>query len=120
MMVIATKAALVVLAGIYAMRASDVIFARAAFTPLWFVALFAFGMSLVLFYRPPTVQGWWQYSVIGLCLVGVAANALLFFAPDTDHSNPTDLAFSAVSVLGWSIVGVSSFLLVFAAPPEGT
>jgi hypothetical protein len=119
MMLVATKAALVILAGVYAMRASDVIFQRAAFTPLWFVAVFAFLMTIVLFYRPPTVQGWWQYTAIGLCLVGVAANTMLLIAPDGDHGSPTDMAFSAVSIVGWAVVGLSSLLLTFATIYKG-
>ncbi len=113
-MFVVTKAALVILAGVYAMRASSIIFTRGEFTPLWFVALFAFVMSVVLFYRMPTVQGWWQYAVIGLCLVGVAANAMLFLAPDAEHGDMTNLTFSTVSVVGWRIVALSLFLLTFA------
>jgi hypothetical protein len=116
MMFVVTKAALVILAGIYAMRASSVIFQPSPFTPLMLVALFAFIMSVVLFYRAPAVQGWWQYSVIGLCLVGVAANAMLFLAPDAEHSDRTNLAFSAISVVGWGVVAFSTAMLSFAKP----
>jgi hypothetical protein len=115
MMMIVTKTALVILAGIYAMRASSVVFYPTALSPLWLVAVFAFIMSIILFYRMPTAQGWWQYTVIGLCLVGVAANAMLYLAPDAEHSDATNMAFSAVSVLGWGIVGLSSILLTFAS-----
>jgi hypothetical protein len=38
MMSVITKAALVVLAGIYAMRVSSIMLQPAALTPLWFVA----------------------------------------------------------------------------------
>jgi uncharacterized membrane protein len=79
MIFVIAKTALVTLAGIYAKRASNIVFHPIMVTLLWFVTLFAFVMSLVLFYRPPTVQGWWQYTVIGLCLVGVAANAIRFW-----------------------------------------
>jgi hypothetical protein len=119
MMFAVTKAAIVILAGIYAMRASSILFHNESFSPLWFVALFAFVMSLVLFYRMPTVQGWWQYNVIGLCLIGVAANAMLFLAPDAEHSDPTNLAYSAFSVVGWGIVALSSFMLTFARSADG-
>jgi hypothetical protein len=111
MMIIITKATLVILAGIYAMRASSILFQPAAFTPLWFVALFAFVMTLILFYRPPTVPGWWQYTVIALCLVGVAANAMLYLAPDAEHGDPTNMTFSAASVIGWGIMCLSSAML---------
>lgn len=116
MMFVITKAALVILAGIYAMRASSVLFHPSPLTPLMLVALFAFIMSVVLFYRPPTVQGWWQYSVIALCVVGVGANVMLFVAPDAEHNDPTNLTFSAISVIGWGIVALSSVLLTFAKP----
>jgi hypothetical protein len=115
-MFILTKVALVILAGIYAMRVSNEVFNPSAITPLWFVALFAFVMCLVLFYRPPVERGAWQYTTIALCLIGVAANAMLYFAPDAAHGTPTNLSFSAVSVVGWSIVALSSALLTFAEP----
>jgi hypothetical protein len=113
-MFVLTKIALVILAGVYAMRVSNTIFNPSPITPLWFVALFAFVMCLVFFYRPPVVRGTWQYTAIALCLVGVAANAMLFFAPDAAHGTPTNLTFSAVSVVGWGIVALSSALLTFA------
>jgi hypothetical protein len=118
-MIVITKIALVILAGIYAMRASSIVFLPTALTPLWFVALFAFVMALVLFYRPPIVQGWWQYTVIGLCLVGMAANAMLYLAPDAEHADSTNMAFSAASVVGWGIVCLSSILLSFASTADG-
>lgn len=119
MMFVITKTALVILAGIYAMRASSILFHPSPLTPLMLVALFAFIMSVVLFYRPPTTQGWWQYSIIGLCLIGVAANTMLFIAPDAEHGDPTNLTFSAISVAGWGIVALSSVLLTFAKPASG-
>jgi hypothetical protein len=106
MLMIATKTSLVVLAGVYAMRASNMLFNPQPITPLWGVAVFAFIMSIVYFYNPPTAAGWWLYTATGLCLVGVAANAMLFIAPDAAHGTPTNLAFSAVSVVGWAIVAI--------------
>jgi xanthine/uracil permease len=113
MMYLVTKAALVILAGVYALRASSIVFQPGPLSPLWFVALLAFVLTLVLFHRAPTVTGWWQYTVIGLSLIGVFANAMLYLVPDAEHNNPTDLAFSAVSVAGWAIVALSSVLLTF-------
>lgn len=120
MIAIIPKAALVILAGVYAMRFSNQFFNPAKLQPLWFAAVLAFIMSLVLFYRPPTVQGWWQYTATGLCLVGVAANTILFFAPDAAHNTPTNLAFSAVSMVGWAIVAAACFFLVFAPRVSGS
>jgi hypothetical protein len=118
-MLVVTKIALVILAGIYAMRASNALFDPADLQPLTFVAAFAFVISIVVFYRPPTVQGWWQYTVVGWSLIGVAANAILYIAPDASHSTPTNLAFSAVSVVGWAIVALSAVLLTFAQTGGG-
>jgi hypothetical protein len=101
MLIVVSKTVLVILAGVYAMRATGVIFHPQPFQPLMGVALFAFIMSVVLFQNPPTSPGWWLYTVIALCLFGVAANTMLFFAPDAAHSAPTNLAFSAVSMVGW-------------------
>jgi hypothetical protein len=118
-MIVITKIALVILAGVYAMRGTNVLFHPSSFQPLSIVAIFAFMMSIILFQRPPTVQGWWQYTAIILCLVGMGANAMLFFAPDASHSSPTNLTFSAVSIVGWAIVGLSSALLTFAQRGSG-
>jgi hypothetical protein len=113
MLVIATRVSLVILAGVYAMRASNVLFHPQTFQPLMGVALFAFIMSLVLFHNPPTTPGWWLYTVIALCLVGVAANAMLLFAPDKLHNSPTNLAFSLVSVIGWAVVAIGFAAKIF-------
>jgi uncharacterized membrane protein len=117
--VIVSKTALVVLAGVYAMRASGVLFHPQPFQPLMVVALLAFIMSVVLFQNPPTVAGWWLYTVIGLCCVGVAANAVLFFAPDAAHNTPTNLTFSAVSIVGWAIVALANVSVAFGRGPTG-
>jgi hypothetical protein len=101
MLMIVSKTVLVVLAGVYAMRATGIIFHPQPLQPLMGVAAFAFVMAVVLFQNPPTVPGWQLYTVIGLCLFGVAANTMLFFAPDAAHNTPTNLAFSAVSMVGW-------------------
>jgi uncharacterized membrane protein len=106
MLMIASKASLVALAGVYAVRSSNVVFHLASFTPLWGVAFFAFVMSLVMYHNPPMSLGWWLYTAIGLCLVGVAANAFLFFATDLVHNNLTSRAFCVVSVIGWMIVAI--------------
>jgi uncharacterized membrane protein len=113
MLMIATKTSLVVLAGVYAMRASNVLFHPVPVTPLMGVALFAFVMSLILFHNPPTSRGWWLYTVIGLWVVGVAANTMLLLAPDAAHGTPTNRAFSAVSIAGWAIVAIGFAATIF-------
>jgi hypothetical protein len=116
MFAIITKSALVVLAGVYAMRATGVIFHPQPLQPLMGVAAFAFVMSVILFQSPPTAPGLWLYTVIALCLFGVAANMMLFFAPDAAHSSPTNLAFSAVSIVGWAIVALANVAVIFNRP----
>jgi hypothetical protein len=115
-MLIITKVALVILAGIYAMRSFGVFFRPVPFEPLMVAAVLAFVFSIVLFYKAPTTSGWWQYTVIGWCVAAVGANAMLFFAPDASHSSPTQLAFSAVSMVSWAIVGLSAALLTMGPP----
>jgi hypothetical protein len=115
-MLIVTKLALVMLAGIYAMRSTSIFFHPEPFEPLMIVAALAFLLSVFLFYRPPTAPGWWQFTVIGLCVAGVLANGFLYFAPDASHASPTQLAFSACSVAGWLIVALSAALLTMASP----
>lgn len=116
-MYVVTKIALVVLAGVYAMRASNVLFHPQPFHPLMVVALFAFIMSVILFHNPPTGPGWWLYTVVPLCLVGVVANGILFFAPDAAHNTPTNLAFSAVSIAGWGWLAIAFGMLLIGRSP---
>jgi hypothetical protein len=78
-MLVITKAAMVLLIGIYAIRASDIVFNPALFHPTMLVAASAFVMSLVIFHRPPTEIGTWLYTVLLLCVIGVTANSLRFF-----------------------------------------
>jgi hypothetical protein len=117
MMVIATKVMLVGLAGIYAMRASSVLFRDEAFDPLMIVAVLAFLLSVALFYRLPAGPGPWAYAVIALCIVGVAANIFLLFAPDAAHGTAENMTFSAASVIAWGFVGLHVSLSVIAGAP---
>lgn len=119
MMHVITKSVIVILAGIYAMRITSIMFRPDEISPLWFAALTAFVLLIVVFYRPPVVPGGWQFAVIGLSLVALAANAMLYFKPDAEHADPTNLTFSALSIVGWGIVALSSILLTFADPAKG-
>jgi hypothetical protein len=103
MMMTITQASLVVLAGIYAMRFGAGFFGQ-GFAPLSFLALFAFCMSIVFFYRWPTVPGWWLYTSMALFLLGIVVNSMFLIAPDALHSSPVAITFSVVSVAGWSIL----------------
>jgi hypothetical protein len=120
MLLILSRTALVILAGVYAMRATGVLFHPQPFQPLMVVAALAFVMSIILFQAPPTVPGWWLYTAIGLCVVGVIANTLLFFMPDAAHNTPTNLAFSAVSMVGWAIVAAANAVILFDRAPTAT
>ncbi len=113
MLYIATRISLVILAGVYAMRSSSVLFHPQSFQPLTGVAIFAFLMTLVYFNRPPTAPDWWLYTSIGLCLIGVAANTMLYLAPDESHGTPTNLAFSLVSIVGWAVVAAGFAAKIF-------
>jgi hypothetical protein len=106
MFLILSKATLVILAGIYAMRGSSVVFVRQPFQPLMIAAVFAFLLLLTIFYRAPTKPGIWLYSVTALCIVGMATNAMLYLKPDAMHNDPTNLTFSAFGTVGWGILAV--------------
>jgi hypothetical protein len=115
MFLVLSKAALVMLAGIYAMRGSSVLFVRQPFQPLMIVAVLAFLFSVTLFYRAPTKPGAWLYTVLALCLVGVVANGMLYFKPDASHSDPTNLTFSALSIVGWGLLAIYFGAKLFAS-----
>jgi hypothetical protein len=115
MMFVLAKAALVLLAGVYAIRATSFLFLDEPFEPLTLVAALAFVVSIIVFYRPPTAPGLWLYVVVALCVIGAAANALLLVAPDESHRDPTNLVFSAISIAGWALVGLSYSLLLLRA-----
>jgi hypothetical protein len=106
-MIVVAKACLVLMAGIYAIRATSVVFNPQPFEPLMLVAAFAFVMSVVIFYRGPTEVGPWLYTVVALSVIGVIANSMLFFAPDESHKDLTNLTFSALSIVGWAVIAFS-------------
>ncbi len=120
MFLVLSKATLVLLAGIYAMRGSSVLFERQRFDPLMIVAVLAFLFSVVLFYRPPTKLGIWLYTTVALCVVGLVANGMLYFKPDASHGDPTNLAFSALSIAGWGILAVYFGAQIFSNSPLST
>jgi ABC-type polysaccharide/polyol phosphate export permease len=100
------QSSLVVLAGIYAMRASWFLFAKGAISPLTPLAAVVFMLCVVLFHRPPQSQTWLAV-VAAACLVGVAANAALLFSASSAYQNPTNQVFSILSVAGWAILAVA-------------
>ena len=104
MLLLLSQVILVILAGVYAMRASSVFFVRQRFQLLMVLAALAFLFALVLFHHPPAVAGTWLYVVVVACIVGMIVNGILYFAPDRAHATPTNLTFSAVTGIGWGIL----------------
>ena len=119
MFLILSKSAIIILAGIYAMRGSSVVFVRQPFQPIMIAAVFAFLLLLTLFYRAPTKPGIWLYSVIALCVVGMATNAMLYFKPDAMHNDPTNLAFSALGTVGWGMLAIYFVAQIFGTSLAG-
>jgi hypothetical protein len=113
MLLILTQAVLVVLVGVYAMRASADLFVRQPFQPLMILAALAFVFALVLFHRPPIAVGPWLYLVLIACVAGTIVNGFLYFAPDQAHATPTNMAFSAVSIVGWAALGLNYGSILF-------
>jgi ABC-type polysaccharide/polyol phosphate export permease len=112
MRAVVVQSTLVILAGIYAMRASWFLFAKGAISPLTPVAAAAFVVCVVLFHSPPKTQIWLAV-VAAACMIGFATNAALLFSESAAYQNPTNKAFSALSVAGWAVLAVSYALAWF-------
>jgi hypothetical protein len=95
-----TQSILVILSGIYTIRASWFIFSG-IFSPLTPVAVIVLALCITLFHRPPTDPGIWLYVVLVGCVIGAIANSMLLFSPHDAYSNPTNRAFSIISVVSW-------------------
>jgi hypothetical protein len=96
-----TQSALVLLIGIYAIRASWFLFSSGALTPLTPVAAAIVGLCVYLFHRAPTQTGPFLWGVLAACAVGAIANALLLTSTSPAYRNPTNMTFSALSVALW-------------------
>jgi hypothetical protein len=108
-----TQIALVLMAGIYAVRATYPLLGGEAFSPLTLVAAAVFFLIVALFHRLRKISGRLLYVVTGLCIVGMTVNGVLLFAPGASHANLTNSLFSATCVLGWGIVAASSMQRLF-------
>jgi hypothetical protein len=95
-----TQSILVILSGIYAIRASWFIFSG-IFSPLTPVAAIVLVLCITLFHRPPIETGIWLYVVLVGCVVGAIANGMLLFSTHEAYSNLTNRAFSIISVVSW-------------------
>jgi hypothetical protein len=97
-MMILTQALLVVLMGIYLVRATWFLF-TGVFSPLTPVAALVLVICLVAFNRPPVPGSAWHVAFLAVCVLGAAANASLLFSTAPAYANPTNQAFSWVSLL---------------------
>jgi FtsH-binding integral membrane protein len=113
-----TQAALVLLAGIYAIRATSWIFGADAFEPLFLLATAVLGLIVFLFYRMPRERGAALFVVMALCVAGLSVNALLLFAPSDAHDNPSNAVFSALCMAGWAIVAMTCALTAIRSPAK--
>jgi hypothetical protein len=95
-----TQSILVILSGIYAVRASWFIFSG-VFSPLTPVAAIVLVLCLTLFHRPPIEPGIWLYVVLMGCVIGAIANSMLLFSTHEIYSNLTNRTFSIISVASW-------------------
>lgn len=111
-----TQTALVLLAGVYAIRSTSWIFGADPFEPLFLLATAALGLTVFLFYRMPRQRGAALYAVIALCVAGFSVNALLLFAPSGVHDNPTNTVFSALCMAGWASVAVTCSVTAIGFP----
>lgn len=103
------QSVLVILSGIYVIRASWFIFSG-IFSPLTPVAAIVLVLCITLFHRPPIEPGIWLYVVLMGCVIGAIANGILLFSTHEIYSNLTNRTFSIISVVSWI------FLCVIYAP----
>ncbi len=114
-MIILSKALLVVLIGIYAIRSSWFIFSGNV-SPLTPVAAAVLVLRIISFHRLPLEVGTWFYVVIGMCVAGAFANASLLFVSSPIYANPTNIAFSAISLGCFVLLGAVQYCSVLRAP----
>jgi hypothetical protein len=100
-----TQSVLVLLIGIYAIRASWFMFSGSV-SPLTPVAAAIVVLCVFLFHRAPTQAGPLLWSVFAACAIGAIANALLLTSVAPAYRNPTNMAFSALSVALWLALGL--------------
>jgi hypothetical protein len=113
-----TQTALVLMAGIYAIRASYPLLGHEAFSPLTLVAAMVFLLAVALFHRLRKITGKLLYVVVALCLVGILVNGMLLFAPDGPHASLINTAFSATCVVGWAIVAIAAASKIYRPSPK--
>ncbi len=100
------KAVLVVLIGMYAIRASWFLFSG-VLSPLTPIAAAVLMLCIVIFHRPPQSLGLWFVAVLTACLIGAIANAALLVSTSPLYHNPTNTAFSWASLTGFVLLAVA-------------
>jgi hypothetical protein len=101
MMHLLTQTALVLMAGIYAVRTT--------------YPLLVFLITLALFHKLPKANGKILYIVVMLCIGGMVVNGLLLFAPGGAQAGLIKTLFSATCVVGWGVVAVTAALKIYGS-----
>jgi hypothetical protein len=117
-MIFLTQTALVLMAGIYAVRATYSLLGGEPFSPLSLLAALVFALVVALFHLLSKATGKVLFVIVALCLLGMTVNGLLLFAPGGAPSNPTNAVFSATCVLGWAIVAITAAMKIFRPIPK--
>jgi hypothetical protein len=109
-----SKALLVILIGIYAIRSTWFIFSG-SFSPLTPVAAAVLILCIISFHRLPLEIGTWFYVLISICVLGAIANASLLFSTSPIYANPTNMTFSAISLGCFVLLGAVQLWSVLKA-----
>jgi hypothetical protein len=117
-MYLLTQTALVLMAGMYAVRATYSLLGTEPFTPLAIVAALVFCLVLALFHRLAKASRPWLLVTIVMCLIGLGVNALLLFTPGTGQLRFTNDLFSAICMAAWAWVGVACAIKAFRTLPK--
>jgi hypothetical protein len=110
-----TQTALVLMAGIYAVRTTYPLLGGETFSPLTVLAGLVFLLTLALFHKLPKANGKILYIVVMLCIGGMVVNGLLLFAPGGAQAGLIKTLFSATCVVGWGVVAVAAALKIYGS-----
>jgi hypothetical protein len=107
-----TQTLLVLLIGIYLVRATWFLF-TGVFSVLTPVAGIVLLVCLSAFNRPPVPGTAWFYVVLATYLIGALANLSLLFSSAPAYSNSTNYIFSWTSMLSFAALSVVHLWLIF-------
>jgi hypothetical protein len=102
-----TQSVIVILVGIYAIRATYSLLGHENFQPLSLLAAAVFLLVTLFFHRLKMASGLWLYAALVLSAIGLLVNAVLLFSAGREQRDLTHDVFSAICIAGWAIVGVS-------------